>query len=373
MISRSIASSCLALLLLFGCLGPAAAQQSNCQAPPAVCSLLAAVFVISSFDPLASAVLIEPGLLVTNRHVVADRPDATVRLPDGETLTARVVPSGYAGDLVLLQVEGLEAPIPPRRAAEAGTTVYALGADIAARGVRVYPPGTLRAGPAPGHRFARLHHEAYSQPGNSGGALVDSEGYLIGILASGGEGRNEAFPVAALDDLKVMSGPEFTAESAALGAAVRACVELLEARRRAPSPRLAQATAAKLQESCSASGNRQLFDLAAQAFGEAGRFEPSIALFEKGLQRDPEAFNTRLGLAVTLHLARRYEAEVEQLRWLIERAPADPQVLRLAVQAGKWGGAPDLAEQALDLLAQHHPQLAPVARRFYESDTPAPR
>ncbi len=85
----------------------AGAQEPACAAPEPVCAARAAVFAVSSFDPLASAVRVGPEFLVTNRHVVADQTRAEVRLADGRRLAAEVVPSGYGGDLALLRVTGL--------------------------------------------------------------------------------------------------------------------------------------------------------------------------------------------------------------------------------------------------------------------------
>ena len=76
--------SLAALLLLVPFLGtvshPAEAQ-APCKAPEAVCAVAERVFMIASFEPLASAVLIEPGLLVTNRHAIADNERAQGFLP----------------------------------------------------------------------------------------------------------------------------------------------------------------------------------------------------------------------------------------------------------------------------------------------------
>ncbi len=99
--------SCLALLLSLTILAPAAAQEA-CTAPKPVCAARAAVFAVSSFDPLASAVLLEPGLLVTNRHVVADETRVEVHGRGGGRLVGEVVPTTYPGDLVLIRVPGLE-------------------------------------------------------------------------------------------------------------------------------------------------------------------------------------------------------------------------------------------------------------------------
>ncbi|HBC06306.1 MAG TPA: hypothetical protein DC046_01845, partial [Rhodospirillaceae bacterium] len=81
---------------------PAQAQRPapGCKAPTAVCQASARVFAISSYDPVGSAVLIEPGLLITNRHVVADNSRAQVFMSDGSQRIADVVPTSYPGDLI---------------------------------------------------------------------------------------------------------------------------------------------------------------------------------------------------------------------------------------------------------------------------------
>lgn len=343
-----------------------------CDQPQGVCEARAAVFAVSAFDPVGSAVRIGPDLLVTARHVVADEAEATLFLADGTPLTARVVPSGYPADLILLKAEGLP-PGPALQVGEArlGGGLHTVGADVGRQRIRAYDPGTPVALPAEGHPLARLHHSAYSQPGNSGGALVDAEGRLVGIVASGGEGRFEAIPAAALVALKAQSGPEFAEASAGIGAAVRICTTLVEDRQATPG-RLGDQQAKAIVTSCGRSGNRQLFDLAGQALGRGGSGQAAVPLFERGLEEDPNAINTRLGLVITHHLLRDYEAELPHLRWLMERAGDDLQVLRFAIQAGVWGGDPDLARRAFERLKLVNPQTAPAAERFLNQPPPRP-
>ncbi len=338
------------------------AQDPVCAAPEPVCAARGAVFAIgSAFDPLASAVRIGPDLLVTNRHVMADEARAEVRLPDGRSLTAEVVPSGYPGDLVLLRVAGLgEGPVLERGAADADSELFAIGMDIASRRVRAYAPGRLILAPAPGHGLARLYHSAQSHPGNSGGALVDGAGRLVGIVAAGGEGRNEAIPARDLGPLLAESGPGYAEASRARGAATRACIVALES----AASRLTELLAETLERDCPESGNRQLLDLAAQALGRAARSDRAIALFERALAEDPHAINARIGLVVTLHLARRFEASATHLDWLLDVAPSDLQVLRMATLSAKFGGNEPLGQRVLELMEAHHPAMAPAARKF---------
>lgn len=371
---RGVAAS-LAVAGLLGLVagGTAAeAKEERCQAPEPVCAVRGRVFRIASFDPVASAVLIGPGLLVTNRHAVADNPWADVFPPGGPVRRARVVPTDYPGDLVLLRAEGLGGgPALEMAPADPGAELYAVGVDVGRERVRVYAPGRIILPPAEGKPLARLHHAAHSQPGNSGGALVDGAGRLVAIVTSGGEGLHEAIAAAQLAVLSARSGPQYADTSRTLGAHYRKCIEALEQARRRRGPAEA-APGDAIAGSCVASGNRQLFDLAGQFFGRAGRFDDSVAMFERALEQDPNAINSRLGLAVTLDFARRHGAAVPHLEWLLGVLPADRRVLRLAVQVGKWGGDLDLAQRALALLEKHHPDLAPRARDFLADDRPPP-
>ncbi len=367
---RSIGFACAAAACLAA---PAAqAQVADCDQPDPVCDARAAVFAISAFDPVGSAVRIGPDRLVTARHVVADQPEATLFLADGTPLVATVVPSGYAADLVFLSVEGLpQGPALEPTEARVGVDLFTIGADVGRQRIRAYDPGQARALPAVGHPLARLHHDAYSQPGNSGGALVDAEGRLVGIVASGGEGRFEAIPTAALAVLESKSGPGFAEESAELGAAVRICTTLIEDRQARPG-RLDEQVAKAIATACGRAGNRQLLDLAGQTLGRGGVAAMAVPLFERALAEDPNAVNTRLGLVVTHHLLRDYEAELPHLHWLMEHAGEDLQVLRFAIQAGTWGGDPDLAAEALARLKRVNPQTAPAAERFMAQPPPRP-
>ena len=115
-----------------------------------------------------------------------------------------------------------------------------------------------------------------------------------------------------------------------------------------------------------------LIQLAAQAFGQRGDLDRSANLFVTALAADPNNISAGMGYATTLHLAGRFADEVSVLRPLIDIIPDDPTLQRLALQAGKWGDAPDLAAQALELIAKHNPAQLEAARRFYEAQLPPP-
>lgn len=348
------------------------AQEAACRQPQPVCDARGAVFAVSGFDPIGSAVRIAPGRLVTSRHVVADRDHVEVFLPDGNRIRAIPVPTDYLADIQLLDVPDLPpGPALTPAAAAPGDTVYTIGADIAQGRIRAYDPGTVRLPPADARPLARLHHSAASQPGNSGGALVDDEGRLVGITASGGEGRMEAVPGAAIAELQSRSGPDRADASSEIGAAIRICTLKLEEMRTTRGA-LPPEEAKALDTSCRRTGNRQYFDLAAQALGSRRMIAESVALFEASLDQDPNSLNARLGLAITYHLAGRYEAEMPHLKFLMQHIPDDMQVLRLAIQAGTWAGETAFAQAAFDRLKTINPNLAPAAERFLNAPPPRP-
>lgn len=351
-----------------------ASAQSACNAPDPVCATREAVFIVSSFEPFASAVRIAQNRLVTNRHVVADRSIAKLTLKDGKVLTARVIPSSYEGDLALLEADGL----PDGRILEAVASgysgdLYTVAGDLSRKQVKVYPPGRLVQAPAKNHAFARVHHGAYSQPGNSGGALVDAQGRLVAIIASGGDGRFDAVPALDINLMQALTGPEHETRARDLGEALRACTERLEAWPR--NPRNVQSQQARaLQTDCIASANRPLYDQAAQALGRARQTDLSLELSRLAVARDPNAVTSRLSLVITMMLAQTYDQALPHVRKLIVLAPQNTSVQRFAIQIGKWGGDMELAKKGLELVRRHNPAQAEAAERFLASDRgPPPR
>jgi hypothetical protein len=362
----------LAILLVALPVASVRAQSDACARPEPVCEARAAVFAVSSFDPVGSAVRLGPTRLVTARHIVADEQTVTVFLADGQEIEAQVVPSDYLGDLVLLESDALPpGPNLTPKGLRPEAALFTVAAEVGSRRIRAYEPGRLQLAPPPDRPLARLHHDAYSQPGHSGGALVDETGRLVGIVASGGEGRFEAIPAEAILALSARSGPDFAVASAELGAAVRVCTLLLE-EHRAPGGRLDDEQAKVIETACRRSGNRQLMDLAGQTLGRDGRATAAVGLFEQGLAEDPNAVNTRVGLAITHHLARDFEAALPHLRWLLDHGDDDLTVLRLAIQAGTWAGDEALARRALERLGEVNPESVPAARRFLNDPPPRP-
>ena len=347
-------------------------SRGDCPHPAPVCRVRQAVFPVSSFDPIASATRIGPTLLVTNRHVVADRPDAVVHTPDGPR-NARVIPSAYPGDLALLEVRGLpegfvpdlEGDVPDKGA------FYAVGADIARKAVRVFASGPLIARPAKGAELGRLHVRSRMQPGVSGGALVDQRGELVGIAVGGGEGRFEAMPLEGVRALLALRTDARAAEvTRMLGTALADCAARMDAIR----PRTASETdRAALLQACAATMNHGQLLEAGRILARARDFDGAIALHGQAARQVPNSINARISLLVSLQLAGRFVEMTGHARRLMPMAPEDPRVLRFGIQSGVWGNAPELAEEAYRALLKADPRQARAARRFIDNAPPAPR
>lgn len=348
-----------------------AAAQDNCSYDQKICDARQSVFAIASdYYPLGSAVRIGETRLVTNRHLVVDQETVKVLLPDGTRIDGTVVPTAYTGDLVFIEAELGDGPTIALDDDNDQGPYHTVGAEIATETVRVYPEGRkLALGDTPG---ARLHHQAYAQPGNSGGALVDREGELVAVIASGGQGLNEAIPVSELARLEAASGPEQKTRSFRIGLAYRGCDMMVEevqsSRTRVRLPLLIE-----LEDACIETGNRQMIDFAAIEAGKQGAYEMSAELFELSLGMDPASVKTKLSYLTTLHLMARFEDEVPIIKELLEVIPEEQSLHRFAIQAGKWGGDPELARLGLELVEEYNPQMAEAARRFLEADMPPPR
>jgi S1-C subfamily serine protease len=129
----------------------------------------------------------DDGYLITNYHVVKDA--SKVRLLTGAGLIdAKVVQVDAANDLALLKAEGRFAPLPitSSRSVKLGGTVATVGfPDI---GLQGFTPKFARgeiaslSGASDDARYFQISVPV--QPGNSGGALVDEHGNVVGVVSA---------------------------------------------------------------------------------------------------------------------------------------------------------------------------------------------
>jgi S1-C subfamily serine protease len=134
----------------------------------------------------SGVVLSEDGLILTNAHVVAGGTRIDIATADGREMRACVVSVDEASDLALLRASGgrfrpvsfADGGLPA-----AGTRMYVLGnrADLGPQIVwaRMGTHDRLRVGARPLEFWSEI--EAPIGPGNSGGAVLDAAGRLVGV------------------------------------------------------------------------------------------------------------------------------------------------------------------------------------------------
>jgi TPR repeat protein len=129
----------------------------------------------------------DDGYLISNYHVVKDATKVRLLTSAGK-VDAKVVSMDAANDLALLKADGTfpSLPISPSRTAQLGGTVATIGfPDI---GLQGFAPKLAKgeiaslSGAADDPRYFQISVPV--QPGNSGGALVDDRGNVIGIVSA---------------------------------------------------------------------------------------------------------------------------------------------------------------------------------------------
>jgi serine protease DegS len=136
---------------------------------------------------LGSGVIVDPeGHIVTNHHVIANADSIRVQLADGRVAEARIVGRDPDTDLAVLKIDLTPLPVAPIGRSDrlkVGDVVLAIGNPIGlshtvTHGI-VSAVGRQQLGIAPLEDF--IQTDAPINFGNSGGALIDSSGALVGI------------------------------------------------------------------------------------------------------------------------------------------------------------------------------------------------
>lgn len=132
-----------------------------------------------------SGVIISPdGYIVTNNHVIAGANQLTVTLNDNKTYDARVVGTDANTDIALVKVDP-DAPLPYLAFGDSDNVK--VGEWVLAVGNPFNLTSTVTAGIVSakarnlGRNQSFIQTDAAVNPGNSGGALVNTRGELVGI------------------------------------------------------------------------------------------------------------------------------------------------------------------------------------------------
>ena len=169
-------------------------QKANYQQPGSLLDLLFG-FAQTPRDQvgLGSGVIIRPdGYIVTNNHVIAGADVIEVTLENNKVYPAKLVGTDPATDIALIKIEGEDLPVVPIGNSDdlrLGEWVLAIGSPYDLRS-----PITAGIVSAKGRSMPNydgqyrvesfIQTDAAVNPGNSGGALVNAAGELVGINTS---------------------------------------------------------------------------------------------------------------------------------------------------------------------------------------------
>lgn len=126
------------------------------------------------------------GYILTNQHVINNAEQIIVALQDGRVFEALLVGSDLLTDLAVLKIEASNLPVIPintQRTPHIGDVVMAIGNpyNLGQTITQGIISATGRIGLSPSGRQNFLQTDASINHGNSGGALVNSLGELVGI------------------------------------------------------------------------------------------------------------------------------------------------------------------------------------------------
>ena len=159
---------------------------------------------------------VAPDVVMTNAHVVAGETRTTVIRPDGRRLAGSVVAFDPARDLALLSVPGLGQPPLPLAAGRVGATAGVFGHPGGQAALRVSPASIRQQLNALGDdlydvsitRRSVYVLAAKLQPGDSGGALVDEQGRVVGVaFAISPDNPAIAYALTAAEVRPVLDAP----------------------------------------------------------------------------------------------------------------------------------------------------------------------
>ncbi|MGE2692332.1 S1C family serine protease [Mycolicibacterium pulveris] len=136
-----------------------------------------------------SGVVLRSDIVVTNAHVVGESRSVTVLFADGESSPGQVVGTDTVTDLAVVRTERKDLPVPEFRTdlPRAGEIAVAIGSPLGFQnsvtagvisGLHRDIPGSAAQSQS---LVDLIQTDASISPGNSGGALLDADGRVVGI------------------------------------------------------------------------------------------------------------------------------------------------------------------------------------------------
>ena len=141
-------------------------------------------------------VISKDGVILTNNHVVAEAADGgslTVSFQDGRTASAKILGRDPGADVAVIKVDGVDSLVPAQLGSSSslkvGQQVVAIGSPLGLSGTVTSgivsalnrPVVSGEQGSSATSVLNAIQTDAAVNPGNSGGALVDMAGRVVGI------------------------------------------------------------------------------------------------------------------------------------------------------------------------------------------------
>jgi len=185
---------------------------------------------------LGSGVVYKTDVIITNEHVVGDATDVAIDFADGTSATGRVLATDAITDLAIIRSSRSGLPVPEYRVElpRPGDLVVVIGSPLGfentvtagiVSALNRQIPGSVSGGSRA--LVDLLQVDAAISPGNSGGALLDGSGRVIGINeayippTAGAVSLGFAIPAATAVDIAEQLLADGTATHPVLGVSLR--------------------------------------------------------------------------------------------------------------------------------------------------------
>ena len=358
----------ITVIYIFILVKPSFSDSSKCTNIKNICDKLDKVVGIKTPMMIASGTIIDNKIIVTNRHVVEDHKQFVVKFNNGEIKKAFPLPHNFPTDLALLSL--IKEPQKLKKLPKSNNIkgkIRVIAYDQGRNANRIYKPGKIISF-SDFNRFpqARIHTNAKSLPGNSGGSVVDENGDLVGILASGDGNINEVIPVSLINKIIENTDLKHKDDFFKIGNYIKLCADNLETAFNVQK-NLNVNIVSNIDNYCWNSNNKQLIDQAGQTFGRLGDLKRAKKFLERSIQLDPNSPNALLSLAITYHIIRDLEKEKPIILKLLKLTPENPQVLRLGVQVAGILKDKEMSNQVLGLMTKHNKEALPLAKKFIDN------
>ena len=339
----------------------------NCKYNENICNRLNQVVGIKTPMMVASGTIIDDDFIVTNRHVVEDHKQLIIRYYNGEIKKAFPLTHNFPADLAILTLNKQKRnPTKLLKLNKIKGMIRVIGFDQGRKSNRIYDKGkVISYSDTNKYPQSRIHTDAKSLPGNSGGAVVDDNGNLVGILASGDGNINEIIPISLVNEVIKRTDLKHEDNFFKIGKKIRLCADNLEEAQYVQK-NLDDKIKKKIDSYCWNSQNKQLIDQAGQTFGRLGDLNKARKFLEKSLTLDPSSPNSLISLAIVYHIQRDLEKERPIILRLLKLTPENPQVLRLGVQVAGILKDKNMSDNVLALMSKYNKEALPLAKKFIE-------